>query len=139
MFDSEFDPGAKGALAIAQVFSGDLVSIEAGAVHFFVTPQTLLAWHRRLLARRWTYPSRGPGRPPLDPEIKALVLRLARENPRWGYRRIVGELSGQADQYTRRWAGASMTTPTSLVIHRDEQSARRLHGATNEQAGTTSD
>jgi putative transposase len=61
---------------------------------FFITPQTVLAWHRRLLARRWTYPRRGPGRPPLDPETKALVLRLARENPRWGYRRIVGELAG---------------------------------------------
>jgi putative transposase len=57
-----------------------------------VSPATLLRWHRQLVRRRWTYPHRRPGRPPLDRRIHALVARLARENPAWGYRRIVGEL-----------------------------------------------
>ena len=61
---------------------------------FPVSPRTLLRWHQRLVARRWTYPHRRPGRPPVDRNLEALVVRLARENAAWGYRRIVGELSG---------------------------------------------
>jgi putative transposase len=57
---------------------------------FLVTPSTLLRWHRELVRRRWTYPATGQRRG-LDPAVVELVLRLARDNERWGYLRIVGE------------------------------------------------
>ncbi len=57
-----------------------------------VSPRTLLRWHAQLVARRWSYPRRPSGRPPTAPALQALMLRMARENPRWGYRRIQGEL-----------------------------------------------
>jgi putative transposase len=61
--------------------------------HLFVQPSTLLRWHRDLVAKRWTYPHGRPGRPAIPEGITAVVLRLAKENPQWGYRRIQGELA----------------------------------------------
>jgi putative transposase len=65
---------------------------------FFVQPDTLLGWHRQLVRRRWMYAGRRPGRPTVSAEIRDLVPRLARENPRLGYQRIVGELAGLGTQ-----------------------------------------
>jgi putative transposase len=59
--------------------------------HRLATPDTILRWYRPLVRRRWTYPHR-TGRPPIDDVLAALVVRMARENPRWGYLRLQGEL-----------------------------------------------
>src|SRR5713226_6419799 len=64
----------------------------ARRVGLVVTPRTLLRWHRELVRRKWAQPQVRYGRPSIDAEVLALVLRLADENPRWGYQRIVGEL-----------------------------------------------
>ena len=73
--------------ALARLLPGRL------RLHRIVTPGTLLAWHRCLVRKKWTYP-RASGRPSVTAEVRALVEQLARQNPRWGYKRIQGELIG---------------------------------------------
>src|SRR5262249_39275885 len=76
----------------------DRALLAAAAVHLprpqrpllLVTPRTLLRWHRALVRRRWRQPASRVGRPPLSSEVRELVLRLARANPRWGARRVCG-------------------------------------------------
>ena len=70
-----------------------LIRVQPGTLrmHRLVTPGTVLRWHGRLVARKWTYPHR-TGRPPVSAEITALIERLATENHGWGYQRMQGEL-----------------------------------------------
>ena len=82
-----FDPADRALLAVLSRFLP-----RSRWAAFGVTPATLLGWQHRLVTRRWTYPHRSPGRPRVDEETTSLVVRQARENPRWGYRRIQGEL-----------------------------------------------
>jgi putative transposase len=101
---------------------------------FLVRPETLLRWHRRLVAKRWTYPHRRPGRPPIDGEVRELVLRLARENSSWGYLRIVGELRklgiDVSATLVRNMLRAAGVPPAPQRDRLDWRSFLRQHAAT---------
>jgi hypothetical protein len=90
---------------------------------FLITPRTILDWHRRLVRKQWTYPHRRPGRPALPEETVELVCRLARENPRWGYLRIVGELK-------KLGVAASKTAVASVLCSHGFLPAPRRAGPT---------
>ena len=82
---------------------------------FAMTPATLLAWHRRLVTRKWDYTSRRrPGRPSTPATITKLVARIATENPTWGHRRVQGESSSSATRSPPPRCGGSCTTPGSI-------------------------
>jgi hypothetical protein len=101
---------------------------------FLLTPSTLLRWHRELIRRRWTYPTASQRRG-VDPAVVELVLRLARDNARWGYLRIVGEcrklgVSVSATSVRtilrrhRRWTSA-LFSPTDMPASVATRIARR--------------
>jgi transposase InsO family protein len=90
------DPAATSPARRTSTAAGAQAEIDAWADRLLVTPETVVRWHRDLLRRRWAAKSRAgrSGRPATRRGIRRLVLRMAKENPAWGYRRIHGELAG---------------------------------------------
>jgi transposase InsO family protein len=75
-----------------------------------VTPDTILRWHRELVARKWTYPRQRHGRPGVRQDIRRLVLRMARDNPQWGYTRIQGAVKNVGHRVARSTIASILKT-----------------------------
>jgi putative transposase len=99
---------------------------------FVVRPETLLRWHRELVRKKWTHRRTGqPGRPPIEPEVRDLIVRLGQENPRWGYQRIRGELLKLGIRI------AATTVRTVLRRHGLDPAPRRAGSTWTESSGFT--
>ena len=90
-----------------------------------VTPDTLLRWHRELIARKWTYIQRRPGRPAVLTEIRRLVLRMAAENPNWGHTRIQGALKNVGHRVARSTI-ASILNAEGILPSRERRTTWRM-------------